>query len=104
MAEASFRRAPPASVAFCRSDPARSTRWSVALRFCNAAPGKARLRDSSVTVNTACEREDSRFISVCPTRRLNDPRVNKSYVSSALVTKASVRPSTKTPRLSCSRI
>ena len=55
-------------------------------------------------MNTACDREDSRFISVIPTLRLKLPFVKRSYVSSAFVTTASVKPSTKIPFLSCSRI
>ena len=106
MAEASSSR-PAGFVAFCRSDPAKSTRCSVEKRCRHAAPGWALRLDSSDTVNTACERLDSRFI-LGRSRRLRaplcDPRVKTSYVSSALHTAASRRPSTNAPRRSCSRI
>ena len=64
IALASFKRSPAASVLFCRSLPARSTKCKSALFFVVGAVGCAFVRDSTEIVNTLCEREESAFIFV----------------------------------------
>ncbi len=64
-------REPSACVSLCLSEPARSTRlsWEV-LMLTTSCPVSF---DSSVMVNTACERDDSRFIEVDATRLFLHP-------------------------------
>jgi hypothetical protein len=61
----------------------------------------------SVSVSSACERDDSAFISVDPTMRLAFPHARHSSTSNSPITFTSAKPSTYTPlppRLTSSRI
>ena len=98
---ASFSRSPLACVLLCRSEPAKSTRFSFPTRIraspeCEGSPGV--VSDvSTVTVKMECDRLESAFISVAPTLRFFLPTSSTLRISSADFTTNVVRPSTYTP-------
>mmetsp|Transcript_36192 Transcript_36192/g.91411 ORF Transcript_36192/g.91411 Transcript_36192/m.91411 type:complete len:201 (-) Transcript_36192:112-714(-) len=99
MATPSLKRAPSAPVSFCRSLPARSTRFMRDLRKCSSggmplAPGRARC--SMVSVTMACDRDDCSFILCAPTARTAAPASSSVAMSVGLFTSTSVAPSTNT--------
>ena len=98
---ASFSRSPLACVLLCRSEPAKSTRFSFPTVMCGSAPGGSpgRTRDvSTVTVKMECDRLESAFMSVAPTLLFFFPTWRILCISSADLTTNVVRPFTYTPR------
>mmetsp|Transcript_8589 Transcript_8589/g.38720 ORF Transcript_8589/g.38720 Transcript_8589/m.38720 type:complete len:254 (-) Transcript_8589:1049-1810(-) len=74
----SFMRIPSAPVLSTRSDPARSTRLSLpTLNDCRSSAWPASsvsLEFSTMTMNTACDRDDSSFMRVAPVVLCDAPR------------------------------
>mmetsp|Transcript_77344 Transcript_77344/g.226825 ORF Transcript_77344/g.226825 Transcript_77344/m.226825 type:complete len:283 (+) Transcript_77344:2058-2906(+) len=72
MAMPSCKRAPSASVFFCFSLPAKSTKW---IFDCWSCPSKS--KRSSIE-KTACDREDCAFMEVAETARFLEPKSRSS--------------------------
>ena len=86
---------PVACVCDCRSEPARSTRLSSAIR---TAPDASDLsRDSITNRKSECDRELSEFILVSPTERFAMPLEMSSVACAAFAMTGSVTPPTKHP-------
>mmetsp|Transcript_31311 Transcript_31311/g.88203 ORF Transcript_31311/g.88203 Transcript_31311/m.88203 type:complete len:437 (+) Transcript_31311:1242-2552(+) len=97
MAIPSWRRSPFASVFFCLSLPARSTKW---IFDCRSFPRWVSLKS---IVKTACEREEFAFMVVAPTARFLAPKSSSSWISPMLVTGLSSREGTCGPSVGCRR-
>ena len=100
---ASFNRSPSALVDFCLSDPARSTRVNLATRVFVTPLTSSSRSVLTVSTNTACDRDEARFIFVLATVRFDMPLRSTSMVLEASATGFSSRPSTYTPLLPSSR-
>mmetsp|Transcript_28227 Transcript_28227/g.53753 ORF Transcript_28227/g.53753 Transcript_28227/m.53753 type:complete len:221 (-) Transcript_28227:406-1068(-) len=106
----SFIRPPTAAVFLLRSEPARSTRWNLAImnsgRASVAASAEAAAVEccSRVMVKMAWEREEDAFISVAPVARAPEPRNKSLASSSSLVATSSLTPATKISPFSRSRM
>ena len=85
----SLNRAPTAPVFFARSEPARSTRCSLAQ--VRSEPG-ARGRCSTMTEKRECEREETAFINVEPVARAREPASREAKSSSRVWTTRSCTP------------
>ena len=96
MDEPSFNRSPSAFVFFCRSDPAKSTRWN----FDRTKSWLSLLFVLSMwTVKMACDRLLSLFMAVDAVVRMLAPSVRHFNISCGDATVRSVKPTsyTKTP-------
>ena len=83
---------PETSLFLTRSEPARSTRWSLP---CVVWP-VPEWRPLTVTLKIECEREDVAFILVAETERRAPPLASASSTSSMHSTEATVSPGTST--------
>ena len=97
MALASSKPAPSTPLFLTRSEPARSTRYS--LPFSVRTP-PVHLTDR---VSTACERDESAFILVEAVARLELPRFSAAIAKAVLVTVSHLAPLTYTPSFGSSR-
>ena len=99
----SLRVAPSAPLIFKRSEPAKSTRWSLP-SLTSATPFGLRNRDSTWNVRIACDREECALHFVDPVARKDDPRATSAIASAALTTVCRrLGPERKTPPPSASR-
>lgn len=87
---ASFKRSPVAPVLACRSDPAKSTRFSFPLRIVSLSFSLEIC--SMLMVKMLCDRELTWFMSVEAIMRFFDPTFSSSSHSATLWTGLAVRP------------
>jgi hypothetical protein len=97
MALASSKAAPSTPDFLTRSEPARSTRYSMPLSV--RTPPVHRI----LSMSTACERDESAFIFVQAVARLAKPRCSAAMASLVEVTVSHVAPLTYTPSFGSSR-
>ena len=98
---ASLSRTPSAPVFDWRSEPARSTMFSLPTRMC-AAPSAPTSDISTVTVKSACERLERSFMAVRPVTRRRLPACSTASISATDLTTTAVRSRTYTPVSGCS--